>query len=61
MTEEDDRRAREREEITVRVANFKATQQRFEREREEYFFATLANAPRRKIPAARLNVLPSQS
>jgi hypothetical protein len=50
MTEKDDRRAREREEIAVRVANFKATQQRFEREREEYFFTTLANVPRRKQP-----------
>jgi hypothetical protein len=50
MTEKDDRRAREREEIAVRVANFKATQQRFEREREEHFFTTLANMPRRKQP-----------
>jgi hypothetical protein len=48
MTEQDDRRAQEREEIAVRLANFKATQERFEREREEYFFTTLANAPRRK-------------
>jgi hypothetical protein len=44
MIEEDDRRAREREEIAVRLARFKATQEKFEREREEYFFATLANA-----------------
>jgi hypothetical protein len=45
MTEEDVwRRAREREEIAARVANFKATQARFEREREEYFFMTLADA-----------------
>ena len=27
-----------------RVANFKATQEKFEREREEYFVATLENA-----------------
>ena len=39
-----DRLAQEREEIATRVANFKATQQKFEREREEYFFATLENA-----------------
>jgi hypothetical protein len=44
MTELQDRLAREREEITARVANFKATQERFEREREEYFVATLENA-----------------
>jgi hypothetical protein len=37
MTEPQDRLAREREEIAARVANFKATQEKFEREREEYF------------------------
>src|SRR6478752_6422175 len=31
-------------EIAARVANFRATQQKFEREREEYFVATLENA-----------------
>jgi hypothetical protein len=36
------RRTREREEIAARVAIFKATQRRFEREREEYFLMTLA-------------------
>jgi len=46
MTEREDRLAREREEIAMRVAAFKATQQKFEREREEYFVATLANARR---------------
>jgi hypothetical protein len=44
MTEEPNRRAREREEIATRVAIFKATQQKFEREREQYFFATLDSA-----------------
>jgi hypothetical protein len=44
MTEETDRRAREREEIAARVANFKATQEKFKREREEYFFSTLESA-----------------
>jgi hypothetical protein len=44
MTELEDRLAQEREEIATRVANFKATQEKFEREREEYFFTTLENA-----------------
>ena len=44
MTEQEDRLALEREEIAARVANFKATQEKFEREREEYFVATLKNA-----------------
>ena len=44
MTEQEHRLAAEREEIAARVANFKATQQKFAREREEYFVTTLANA-----------------
>ena len=44
MTEPQDNAALEREEIVARVASFKATQQKFEREREEYFVATLENA-----------------
>jgi chorismate mutase len=44
MTESQDRLAREREEIAIRVANFKATQEKFQREREEYFATTLENA-----------------
>ena len=44
MTEQQDRLAREREEIAARVASFKATQEKFEREREEYFVTTLENA-----------------
>ena len=44
MTELQDRLAQEREEIAARVANFKATQEKFEREREEYFVTTLENA-----------------
>ena len=44
MTEQQDRRAREREEIAARVASFKATQERFKREREEFFSTTLDNA-----------------
>ena len=44
MSEQYDRLARERDEIAARVANFRATQQKFERERDEYFVATLENA-----------------
>jgi chorismate mutase len=44
MTEQEDRIARERAEIAARVASFKATQQKFEREREEYYASTLGNA-----------------
>ena len=44
MSERQDRLAREREEITRRVASFRATQEKFEREREEYFATTLENA-----------------
>lgn len=44
MTEQQDRLARAREEIAARVASFKATQQKFERERDEYFVTTLENA-----------------
>jgi chorismate mutase len=44
MTEQQDRLAQEREEIAARVASFKATQEKFRREREEYFLTTLENA-----------------
>jgi hypothetical protein len=44
MTEQQERLAREREEIVSRVKNFKATQEKFERERQEYYATTLANA-----------------
>ena len=44
MTEQQDRLGQEREEIAARVANFKATQEKFQREREEYFVTTLENA-----------------
>jgi len=46
MTEQEDRVTREREEITARVARFKATQEKFEREREEFFVTTLEKAKR---------------
>lgn len=44
MTEQQQRIAEEREEIAARVANFRATQEKFAREREEYFVTTLENA-----------------
>jgi len=44
MTEPQDNLAREREEIASRVAAFRATQEKFQREREEYFVTTLENA-----------------
>jgi hypothetical protein len=53
MTEQEDRLAAEREEIAARVASFKATQEKFERERAQYFVTTLQNArlqnPRRGL------------
>jgi chorismate mutase len=36
----------EREEIAARIASFKATQEKFKREREEYCVTTLENARR---------------
>jgi hypothetical protein len=44
MTELQERLALEREEIVKRVATFKATQEKFKREREEYCVTTLQNA-----------------
>ena len=44
MTETQERQAREREEIASRVASFRATQEKFEREREEYYVTTLSSA-----------------
>lgn len=44
MTEKEKRLAEEREEIAARVASFRATQAKFEREREEYYTKTLQAA-----------------
>jgi hypothetical protein len=44
MTEHQDRLALEREEIITRVAAFKATQEKFQRERDAYCAATLGAA-----------------
>ncbi|MGY3527658.1 MULTISPECIES: hypothetical protein [Bradyrhizobium] len=43
MTDLENRVAREREEIVARVASFRATQQKFERDRQEYYDNTLGN------------------
>ncbi|WP_197082765.1 hypothetical protein [Bradyrhizobium sp. LTSP885] len=44
MTEKEDSLAREREEIAARIASFKATQDRFQRERQDYYASTLGGA-----------------
>jgi hypothetical protein len=51
MTEEEQRKARERDEIAARVAAFRATQEKFKREREEYFVSTLENARKVERPS----------
>jgi len=43
MTEQQERLTSEREEIASRIASFRATQEKFERERQEYYVATLSN------------------
>jgi len=43
LTERQERLAKEREEIAARVASFKATQEKFQREREEFFRRTWRN------------------
>jgi hypothetical protein len=48
---ENDRRTQEREEIAARLANFRATQERFERERAEYFAATMENVRKTGRPS----------
>ena len=40
ITERQDRLVREREEIEARVAKFKATQEKFQRERDEFVCRT---------------------
>jgi hypothetical protein len=51
MTEDEQRKIREREEIAARVAAFRATQEKFKREREEYFVSTLENARKAERPS----------
>ena len=51
MTEDEQRKIREREEIAARVAAFRATQEKFKREREEYCVSTLENARKVERPS----------
>jgi len=51
MTQDEERKQREREEITARVAAFRATQEKFKREREEYFVSTLEIARKVERPS----------
>jgi chorismate mutase len=44
MTEQSERLASARAEIAARIASFKAMQEKFQREREEYFVTTLEKA-----------------
>ncbi len=44
MTEQEERLALGRAEIAARVASFRQTQQKFERERAEYYATTLSKA-----------------
>ena len=51
MTEQNERLARTRAEIAARIARFKAMQEKFQREREEYCATTLRTP--RADPTAR--------
>jgi hypothetical protein len=46
-----DRLAQEREDIAARVASFRATQEKFERAREEYFETTMENVRKTSRPS----------
>lgn len=43
MTDREERVAREREEIAARIASFRATQRKFELDRQEYYASTLGS------------------
>jgi hypothetical protein len=51
MTEDEQRKARERDEIAARVAAFRDTQEKFRREREAYCVSTLDNARKAERPS----------
>lgn len=51
MTEDEQCKIREREEIAARIAAFRATQEKFQREREEYCVSTLENARKVERPS----------
>jgi outer membrane murein-binding lipoprotein Lpp len=44
MTERQEKRTLERKEIAARVATFKATQEKFQKDREKYYAATMEAA-----------------
>jgi hypothetical protein len=48
--ERQERMAREREEIAEHIASFKATQEKFQREREEFFRRTWENIRQAEPP-----------
>jgi hypothetical protein len=51
MTKQEECLAQEREEIATRIAKFRATQEKFEREREQYFLTTMQNARKTDRPS----------
>jgi hypothetical protein len=51
MADQRNKPASEHEEITARIASFKATQEKFEREREEYFDTPPENARKPSRPS----------
>jgi hypothetical protein len=51
-TEQQERLKRERDEIAARVASFKATQEKFQREREEFFRRTWRTIRKPDPPSA---------
>ena len=53
LTERQERLAKEREEIAARVASFKATQEKFQREREEFFRRAWRTVGKVQPPSAR--------
>lgn len=58
MSEDESRPRTERDKIAERVANFKATQQKFQRERDAYCATTLEEA---RQPRMRIDFKPSAS
>jgi hypothetical protein len=51
MTKQEECLAQERQEIATRIANFRRTQEKFQREREQYFLTTMENARRTDGPS----------
>lgn len=51
MSEQENHLRQEREEIAARIASFRATQEKFARERKEYFETTMENARKTGRPS----------